>query len=817
MAKKIKLNNQDNDWTGTGKAENVLGNGGDDTLNGGGGNDTLNGGTGNDIIRGGAGDDRLIGGEGDDQLIGGAGDDTITTGVGNDTVDGGTGDDLVKFEGNLADATVVMDGDYYAITLGGVTTKVKNVELFKFADGTVGPDALDDIINGGGGTNLALTTGLDNAVGGADDDTINGLLDGTSNTLTVGDVINGNGGTDTLRLAVGGAVATVDTGVATVTNVETLAIINGSSGLATVDADGDGYKTVSIDKTTTATTFQGLGTSTALSVAAAGGAVHTITYDNVTGTTDAASVTIGTAATGASLSMAGIETVNLTLTGKALLDGVNSFAAATAINIVNADTSTVNLSGATGTKAAVTVTGAGVLTLGTLNASIATVDASGSTGGITATLNAAQTSVKGGAGVDTITVAVPTTSINIDTGKGDDVVDISALVLTTAGTLDGTNEIVAGGEGTDVLVTDEADLTVANVYANINKATGFETLRATNAVTALAASNFTGINNFVLTADNTSGGAKAYTLESADTLTLTNSNSVAAMTLNPVLDSGSDTVNLTLSASTANLTQFGITATKVETLNIVSTDTDATAANTNTITTLTVQNNTKIILSGAADLTFATATGTELTIDGSAATGKLGITASAGNDTITGGSAVDTLNGGAGIDTIKGGAGADVITGGDGADLLTGGDGADIFVFATGTGSLHSTDTAYDKISDFNVGGADVLRLDTTDSVAGISAAAPVDTLTVQITAGGKALFGAGDDTLAEMISTLQADNTNVANGEVVFFEVGGNTYIYGAGDSTASAADDFLIELTGKTGFTTLTESAGGGDFTLI
>jgi S-layer protein len=817
MAKKIKLNNKDNDWSGTNKAEIVFGNGGDDSLSGGGGNDKLNGNEGNDILRGGAGDDTLNGGVGDDTMLGGSGDDTLVATSGNDTVDGGAGDDLVKITGNLADATVVMDGDYYSITINGVTTKVKNTELFQFADGTVGTAELDDIINGGGGDNIALTTGLDNAIGGADNDTINGLLSGTDDTLTVGDIINGNGGTDTLRIAT--ADTAVDTGVATVTNVETLSIVNGSAGLTAIDGDSDGYTSLLLDKSNAALTISGIGTSTAVNIAAITvGALNTITYGAVTGTTDAASVTVGTAVTGSGLSLAGIETVNLTLTGKALLDTANSFAAATAINIVNADTSTVDLSGATGTKAAVTVTGAGVLTLGTLNASIATVDASASTGGITAVLNAAQTSVKGGAGVDTITAAAPAAAISIDTGAGDDVVNVAAIDLTVAGNIDGTNEIVAGGDGTDTLVTDEGDLSLVNVYTNINKATGFEVLRATSVVTALAANNFTGISTFELAADNTAAADRTYTLESADILRLTASNSANDLILNPVLDSGTNVVNIELNASTANLTQNSIIASTTETINIASNDTDATAAHTNTITTLTVQNNTKINITGAADLTFATATGTELTIDGSAATGKLGITVGAGNDTITGGSAVDTLVGGAGIDTINGNGGADVITGGIGADLLTGGDGADIFVVSTAAASTDSTDTAFDKVSDWNVGGSDVFRFLAADNVAGIAAGAPVATASVQIAAGGKATFAAADDTLAEMLVALQADDTNVDDREVVFFEVGGNTYIYGAGADTTVAADDFLIELTGKTGFTTLFESTTtAGDFTLV
>jgi Ca2+-binding RTX toxin-like protein len=523
-------------------------------------------------------------------------------------------------------------------------------------------------------------------------------------------------------------------------------------------------------------------------------------------------VTIGKAATGAGIAMVGIETVNVVLTGKAVLDTANNFADATAINVTNADTSTLDLSGATGVKAAVTVTGAGVLTLGTLNASIATVDASASTGGVTATLDAAQTSVKGGAGVDNITVVVPTTSINVSTGAGDDTVNVEALILTTSGTIDGTNEIIDGGAGTDTLVTDEGDLTDVAVKANINKAAGFEVLQATAAVTAFAADGFTAINNFVFSADNTAGGAVTYTLEGADRLTLTESNSVDTMTLSPVLDSGTDVVNLTLAASTANLTQFGIDITQIETINIVSSDTVAATANTNTITTLTVQNNTKINISGAADLTFATATGTELTIDGSAATGKLGITAGAGNDTITGGIAVDTLIGGAGIDTINGGGGADVITGGAGADNLTGGAGADIFVFGTADATITAAGVGADKITDFNTGGLDVLRFAAADNVAAADVVVPLATASGSIAAGGKLTFAAADDTLAEQIAIAIIET---AANEIVFFENGGNTFVYASG-AGGDGTDDQLVQLTGVVGLTTLTESGvTAGDFT--
>ena len=125
--------------------------------------------------------------------------------------------------------------------------------------------------------------------------------------------------------------------------------------------------------------------------------------------------------------------------------------------------------------------------------------------------------------------------------------------------------------------------------------------------------------------------------------------------------------------------------------------------------------------------------------------------------------------------------------------------------------------SGYDSITDFNTGGTDVLDLLPADMVAGAAAAAPVGGTSVQISADGKVTFAATDDTLAEKVFTLAADDTNVANNEVVFFEHGANTYVYGAGVDTTNAASDFLVELVGVTGLTELSESATtAGNFTL-
>ncbi len=689
--------------------------------------------------------------------------------------------------------------DELVAVVTGVTSSEATVTAAKAAiDGT---DAA--------GTEFTLTTGLNTVKGTTNNDTILGIV-GTGATFTLGDIIDGGAGMDTIRIATD--AATVSSATATVSNVEVLEISSAGT-VTTLNGGDDGYTSVSLDSSTANSTISGIASTTKVSIGSIGGAhTNTVTFTDTTGT-QTSDITIGASTSaGGSLIVAGIENLNLNLTGKVSLDGANAFAAGKAISIAAGGTSTVNLSGATGTKATVTVTGAGGVTLGTLNASYASVDASASTAGVTLTTDAAQTSIKGGAGTDKITVgAAPATVISVDAGAGNDTVTVAALDLTAAGAIDGTNEIINGGDGTDTLSIDEADLTAALVKANVAKATGFEALTASAAVTAFAANGFA-VNTFNFSADNTAAAARTYTLASDDTLNLQTSNSTNAMTLNPILDSGTDVVNLGLQLTTADLTQFGIVASQVETINISSIDASTTAGiQTNIITSLTVQNNTKINISGNANTTITTTvTGTELTIDGSASTGKIAVTVVGGNDTITGGSAVDTLNGAGGIDTINGGGGNDVISGGADADILTGGDGTDIFVTPFGD----SLDTGADSISDYS---ADVLRFAAGDNKAGAAAGAPVTAATVQISAGGKASFTTDDDTLAERLVALRADDTNVANNEVVFFEVGSDTYVYGAGTDTTNAALDFMVKLTGVTGLTTLTESVTtAGDFTV-
>ena len=89
----------------------------------------------------------------------------------------------------------------------------------------------------------------------------------------------------------------------------------------------------------------------------------------------------------------------------------------------------------------------------------------------------------------------------------------------------------------------------------------------------------------------------------------------------------------------------------------------------------------------------------------------------AGADTLHGGAGGDVLIGGTGADRLYGGDGADLLDGGAGADRLTGGDGDDLFTLYQGALPTHAeirqnSDRALDVVTDFTRG-EDKIKVDT--------------------------------------------------------------------------------------------------------
>ncbi|MDZ7786009.1 MAG: calcium-binding protein [Candidatus Saccharibacteria bacterium] len=218
--------------------------------------------------------------------------------------------------------------------------------------------------------------------------------------------------------------------------------------------------------------------------------------------------------------------------------------------------------------------------------------------------------------------------------------------------------------------------------------------------------------------------------------------------------------------------------------------------------------NVEATILGAGNQTIASTSDSDVTVVASAAAGAQTVTTAGGNDSITTTGAAGnagTISTGAGDDTIVAGLTTDLITGGLGSDTMTGGGGVDTFVFGA-DGSVIGTDR--DIITDFNTGGADILEFsgdaivltaDSSDLVAGEN---------VQMSSGGLITFHAGDNTLADKITAIQADAELDVAGSVGMFVDSGNTYVYYAGE-LAGDADNQLIQLTGIDTLMTMT----GGD----
>lgn len=188
------------------------GGGGDDTIIGGKGNDTVRGGAGNDTIYGNAGNDHIRGGAGNDLIRGGGGNDYIAGDRDNDELHGGKGDDHLS--GDIGDDHLFgdSDNDYLsggmgADVLGGGTGDdvLSGDEGPDFLDGDEGNDTESFATNSGpgadpkhkhhkhpingvivnkhrayggpraaGGSGRDVTKHIDNVIGSAKDDVVNG-------------------------------------------------------------------------------------------------------------------------------------------------------------------------------------------------------------------------------------------------------------------------------------------------------------------------------------------------------------------------------------------------------------------------------------------------------------------------------------------------------------------------------------------------------------------------------------------------------------------------------------------------------------------
>ena len=716
-----------------------------------------------------------------------------------------------------------------------------------------------------GATNVQTLTILDSIDGGAGSDVLNVQFTGAvtalpdvtvANIETINFFVDAAFTADITEWTGVDAVSVVQTGTAaaqslTVKDVASVSVKGGSNVevtdvSATAALSGDDLTSVTIEGATDNVTLTGKGITsvTAIDLVTAAKNVTVAGLDTahaLTLTLNGVDVSNDNAATdGASVTFVDAEatSVNVVVSG-ASYDVALTAAKATTISvaaneIVQFDAITAGLA------TAVNISGDSALTISDTTAGLglaaAAVITSTSTGAVTVVGDiAAGQQYLGGSGVDTVSFAASGTTAS-SLGGGDDVAHFAA-VAGTGGSVDGgagtdtvllTHALAVSLTSTDAFEADIANFEVLSIDAlgaagnggvvtssvNLGNLDDINSVIFAGAGTQATNANTTAISGF------TSGGSFAQTgLLGA----------LAHVTLTGAFTGGADTFNIKATGTNGYANVGVLTLAAVENISITLDDSDTDAATTMFNLNIVANNATTITVSGDAGITFNNNSYTSLTTldaSGVTAAGAAGvvtftanniattITGGAGNDDLTGNAQNDVINGGAGDDTISGGDGADIITGGAGVDTLTGGAGVDIFVFTTAS-DTGATGATADVITDYS---GDIICLAAANNVAGAGGGSSNATTDVIVSAGGKVTFAAGDDTLAKKLVAIAADNTDIGNNDVVFFEDNGNTYIFGEGADTANSTDDFLIVLQGVTGLTTLSESlTTPGDFSLI
>jgi len=441
------------------------------------------------------------------------------------------------------------------------------------------------------------------------------------------------------------------------------------------------------------------------------------------------------------------------------------------------------------------------------------VISSDNTAGVTIT-SALDTDVTftGGAGADAVTVAAHTKAVNM--GAGDDTVTASAE-LASGGS-------VAGGADNDTLVVDEAAFSLAGF-------TGFETLGLGESATGTYdATGFTGLTQGAVSDD------VAYSNVAAGTgLTITASVEHATAVNLANSTGGTDVFNLTVKSAAA-VNTGAITADGVETINVVSTDTDTTQHQNTVILasdalksvvitgnagvaltaddiTITSVDASALSLTGTveADAGFTWTSGAvtdNLVVKGSAtggdnidvslaaAAGKtVTVTTYAGTNTIDGSDTlVNHITGGTGADTITGGDAADVIVGGGGADVITGGKGADKITISGNTATItiaSATDTGVNSNDTVQV----AQLTSTYDVITGATAGVKINLGTVA--------QGASNADIATVDLILNGTNLAGQDNKVVFvngtYNADAGTFTYAANGADTAVTYDTSADTT--------------------
>jgi len=438
------------------------------------------------------------------------------------------------------------------------------------------------------------------------------------------------------------------------------------------------------------------------SITVRGNAAATTTLTNVEAGTALTSEFTGTAALTASLDDASESDDSLTLTltlDDATSTGITTLDDIETINIV-ASGSDNSLTLSADSVVTLNITGDADLTVvSTTAADLETINASAATGDLTFSV-------------------VVANDIALTTGSGDDAVTFGAAApsLDDGDTVDlgeGTNTLilVASGAATYLTSTEDGDISVSNVqtlslvadsnldaidFDVFSDPTAFTTVLVTGTADA-ATITLTDIQQTAISIRNTDNASSSDTIVAvtydkkdssgdADDLSiaLTNRDDDEDFTINTLTAAGIENITIAagFSGDDEDIIIAALTATALETLTIT----------------------------GAANLTITgPLAATVETVNGSAATGDLGITVGTSDMTITGGDGDDTFTFGATINS------SDVIDGGDGDDTVEVTLGAAAFDDDIDAAGVENID--YTQVAGTNAVTVDLRTMDVLDTI----------------------------------------------------------------------------------------------------